>query len=93
MTKTATATDFLGKTINVGDTIVYPGRRGSSLWLNWGVVREIVDREGYGGELSVLRVGRRIIRPGYTGNYGKDGTVVTVTELDRVAVVTAGTSA
>jgi hypothetical protein len=26
--------DFLGNTINPGDTICYPVRRGSSMWLN-----------------------------------------------------------
>ena len=26
--------DFLNNDINVGDTIVYPGRQGSSLWMN-----------------------------------------------------------
>ena len=26
--------DFLNQTVNVGDTIVYPGRRGPSLWMN-----------------------------------------------------------
>jgi hypothetical protein len=27
-------TDFLGREIKAGDTIVYPVRRGSSMWLN-----------------------------------------------------------
>ena len=27
-------TDFLGRTIAVGDTLVYPVRRGSKMWLN-----------------------------------------------------------
>ena len=27
-------TDFLGRTIVVGDTLVYPVRRGSKMWLN-----------------------------------------------------------
>jgi hypothetical protein len=31
--------DCRGIVINVGDTIVYPGRRGSSLWLSSGIVQ------------------------------------------------------
>lgn len=30
--------DCRGITINVGDTIVYPGRKGSSMWLSQAVV-------------------------------------------------------
>jgi len=27
-------TDFLGRTIQAGDTLIYPVRRGSKMWLN-----------------------------------------------------------
>lgn len=33
--------DFLGREIHVGDTIVYPGRRGSSLWMNKAIVKDL----------------------------------------------------
>lgn len=32
--------DFLGRDIEVGQVIVYPGRRGSNLWMNKAVVEE-----------------------------------------------------
>lgn len=40
-------TDFRGETINIGDTIVYPGRSGSSLWMNEGVVVGFEDYQPY----------------------------------------------
>lgn len=33
--------DFLGQDINVGDTIVYPNRQGSNLWMNQAQVTEV----------------------------------------------------
>lgn len=33
--------DFLGQDINVGDTIVYPNRQGSALWMNQAMVSEV----------------------------------------------------
>lgn len=35
------ATDFLGQEIKVQDTVVYPNRQGSSLWMNKGTVLEV----------------------------------------------------
>lgn len=51
--------DFLGKTIDVGDTIVYPGRQSSSLWMNKAEVTEVgpnyltvmVERKNYRGQV------------------------------------------
>jgi len=37
--------DFLGRTIEVGDTIVYPVRRGSSMWLSKGEVEFVGEGE------------------------------------------------
>jgi hypothetical protein len=34
-------TDGRGKTLVVGDRVVYPGRSGSSLWMNEGVVADL----------------------------------------------------
>lgn len=33
--------DFRGNTINEGDTVIYPVRKGSGMWLNSGVVKEL----------------------------------------------------
>lgn len=44
------ATDMLGRTIQVGDTISYPVRRGSAMWNNKIVVTEI----GTDGDAVVL---------------------------------------
>ena len=48
--------DFLGKPIKAGDTIIYPCRRGSSMWLQKLVVDQ-VSPEGVGGHNNL---GRRI---------------------------------
>ena len=34
-------TDYLGKEIKPGQTIVYPGRKGSALWIAKGTVRDV----------------------------------------------------
>lgn len=36
--------DFLGNEISVGDRIVYPGRHGSSLWMNRAIVTEVNEK-------------------------------------------------
>lgn len=36
-------TDFLGREILVGDEVVYPGRRGAHLWMNYGYIEIIGD--------------------------------------------------
>jgi hypothetical protein len=35
--------DLVGRTVHPGDRIAYPARWGSSLWMNTGVVKEIVN--------------------------------------------------
>jgi len=35
------ATDFLGRAIQAGDTVVYPVRRGSAMWLNKLLVTQV----------------------------------------------------
>jgi hypothetical protein len=42
--------DFLGQIIHAGDTIVYPNRHGSQLWMNRAVVTEAWD-----GKLRIRR--------------------------------------
>lgn len=59
--------DCRGIEIGVGDTIVYPGRRGSSLWLSTGVVMEpnfpsqrtlIVRRTDSGRQVEIFETAR-----------------------------------
>jgi len=45
--------DFLGNEIEVGDTIVYPGRASSSLWMNKATVLEVIDPGGLKVEVEV----------------------------------------
>lgn len=40
-----TPTDYFGNVIAKGDIIAYPGRGGSSLWMNHGMVVEIVHKK------------------------------------------------
>lgn len=42
-----TPTDYFGNVIAKGDIIAYPGRGGSSLWMNHGKVIEIVCKKKY----------------------------------------------
>jgi len=35
--------DFLGQQIEVGDSIVYPNRQGSHLWMNFATVTDVRD--------------------------------------------------
>lgn len=65
--------DFRGTAIRPGDTIVYPGRRGSALWLSEGVVLE----PAIPGQRSL------------TVKRAKTGRTVEIFETGRCAVVTA----
>jgi hypothetical protein len=71
--------DFLGREIKVGDTIVYPGRRGSSMWLNRAVVKttqEGYSKYAYGPQSGLITAERE-------GN----SRPVQITNPDRVVVV------
>lgn len=41
-------TDFLGRVIAVGDTLVYPVRRGSRMWLNRIIVTKVENDQIHG---------------------------------------------
>ena len=77
--------DFLGNTIKVGSYVAYPGRRGSSLWMNVGRVAEMNTVDG---SLTVDR-----IRESGAGHYGDTTDTIDVIPrrvrvyLDRVVVV------
>lgn len=50
--------DFLGKQIYVGSEIVYPGRRGGQMWMNYGVVQQLgvnVRYDRVTARIAVLR--------------------------------------
>lgn len=66
--------DFRGVEIRVGSTIVYPGRQGSSIWLNAAEVVRVEDAQ--------LRVRVTGNSEGVTQN-----RLTTLTAVDRVAVV------
>lgn len=61
-------TDYLGKEIKPGQTIVYPGRKGSALWIARGKVRSVstaTDKFPH-GTVSILTEGdkeRVLIHP------------------------------
>ncbi len=55
--------DFLGQQIEVGDSIVYPNRQSSSLWMNFATVAELLDnsirvRRDDGKYKTLIRVER-----------------------------------
>ena len=62
------AVDFTGRTIEPGDTVAYPVRRGSAMWLNKLNVTQVLDDSiaGYnpaGRLLSVRNLQNVIILP------------------------------
>jgi hypothetical protein len=75
-----TLLDLLDRPIEVGDTIAYPGRRGSSVYMNVGVVREVVYDWQSGHSLRVERTKDNTA-------YRELGRVVTLREYDRAVVV------
>lgn len=48
--------DVLGRTISVGDYVMYPGRQGSSLWVTVGHVLEIAGRSTWNGLVPFVKV-------------------------------------
>jgi len=46
-------TDSIGQELSAGDFIVYPGRGGSSLWLNFAVIQKVI-KDKYHPQLSVV---------------------------------------
>lgn len=50
------AKDSVGRQIKVGDTIVYPGRRGSRLYIRHAVVESVKTRKGWNNQLEDVLV-------------------------------------
>ena len=59
--------DWRGNEIQVGDTVIYPGRMSSSLWLSEATVLDILPAKR-------LRVSRQHV----SGLYEKEGKVVVI---------------
>jgi len=72
--------DFLGKEIKPGDTIVYPGRHGSSLWMKQAIVEEIIMVPDWRNHPTPTL---RVLNP-------KNKKRTTLTRLDRVTVLKRG---
>ena len=69
--------DFLGKPIETGDTIVYPGRQGSGMWLNKATVISIPKPKTTPSGRVEYKI--KVLRT--------DGRYTHITELKRVVVV------
>ena len=69
--------DFLGHEIKAGDTIVYPGRRGSRMWMVKSRVTMVSPPVVPGKDDGVLRVQH------------PNGSLRLVTNVQRVVVVTS----
>jgi hypothetical protein len=76
------ATVYNGLAVTVGSKVVYPGRRGSSLWLNQGVVEDIDTIDGWSGEHRVLKIRRKA-----NSDWEQDGKLVTVYNLENVVPI------
>lgn len=69
-----TARDFMGRIIRIGDEIVYPGRQGASMWLNYAIVTDVYSN----GTIKVNRI----------PDHWLSGEKTTfISRLDRVVVV------
>lgn len=58
--------DCIGNDVKVGDVITYPGRSGSSLWMNFGKVTKITkifDRHSYYGYGPSEYIMVQVLRP------------------------------
>jgi len=57
--------DFLGQDIKSGNTIVYPGRQGSRMWMNRAIVLEVLPNgikiQRNDGGIRVLKCADRIV--------------------------------
>jgi hypothetical protein len=76
--------DMLDQEVYVGDTIVYPGRQGSSCWLNVGKVVEFVECEHPYRDQTVTKIRIKTITKGWSGQAGK---VVTISRTDRIVKI------
>lgn len=74
-------TDIIGNEITPGALVAYPGRRGSSLWMNRGRVVEVRQIDKWGRTRHICKVRRQALN-----EWERDGLLVTV-GLDNIVVV------
>jgi len=80
--------DALGKEINVGDTVAYPGRRGSSCWINIGVVTKFCEVDHpYRSDEKITEL--KIKKMAKEWGSGKSNQIVTVSQTDRIVKIEA----
>lgn len=75
--------DFLGREIQVGDMVVYPGRQSSSLWMNSAKV-EGFKQDEHGKQSIKVRVDAAT---GWRRTFAGRQPLVTLTVTDNVVVV------
>ena len=69
------AKDMFGREVRVGDICVYPVRRGSQMWMN---------------RVSVMKISHDPRGAPKLSGQKQDGYPVTVTSLERVAIIGRG---
>lgn len=85
--------DWRGQEISVGDTIVYPGRASSSLWMNEATVLEInvVEDERWNWQTKekyiVLRTELKVQCTNGSGYHKGNEKPSTITAVERVTKV------
>lgn len=79
--------DWRGTPIEVGSTIVYPGRQGSSVWVNEAVVLEVGERRRWQLLPGETEPALKVRRTHDTTGWRDLDKVSTVTAVDRVTVV------
>jgi hypothetical protein len=75
-------TDILGKQINAGDHVVYPGRRSSSLWVTTAKVLDIAVRPTWHGNVPYVKV--QPIHPKTRRAFGKPSHLTRLDLLTKV---------
>jgi len=68
--------DFLGREISEGDMLVYPVRRGSSMWLKKITVTRIIESDRGGGGVKTIIIG-----------VNDNGRRITLTKPNRSVIV------
>jgi hypothetical protein len=82
--------DIRGRRIEVGSKVVWPGRRGSSLWMTAGEVVSIKKVDGPSWTDQVrhqVRVQITHVDSDYSWDVKRIGTSVTLTRVDNIVVV------
>jgi hypothetical protein len=80
--------DLRGRRIEVGSKIVWPGRRGSHLWVTAGEVVRIKDTSDYlDREIYQVRVQITHVQGDYPWDLKRLGTKVTLTRVENIVVV------